>query len=84
MLSGNILHADEGGPFIYNPSEARDRLRLQLHASKAAAQWICGESAAVIVDVWNPTCQVLTVRAPLSDDQPLRPDQLSRKQNSFH
>ena len=51
----------EGTPFIYNPTEARDRLRSQVHASKAAAQWICGETAAVIVDVWNPTGQPLQV-----------------------
>ena len=54
--------ADENTPFIYNPSEARNRLRSQEDASKAAAQWICGETATVEIEIWNPTCQAFNVR----------------------
>lgn len=48
-------------PFIYNPAEAKDRERLIRKAAQAPAQWICGETATVEVEIWNPTSQAIKV-----------------------
>lgn len=52
-------------PFIYNPSEARSREeQTKEAAAQAAAQWICGETATVEVQIWNPTSQPIKASTP--------------------
>ena len=70
VLAGGLLHnptkpcsgmAGEKALFIYNPAEAKDRQRSREKAAQAPAQWICGETATVEVEIWNPTSQALKV-----------------------
>ena len=63
--------AGEKALFIYNPAEAKDRQRSREKAAQAPAQWICGETATVEVEIWNPTSQALKVSIQRSPKGPV-------------
>ena len=55
------LVTDTKSPFLYNPLEAKGKQTSDNAAEKPVALWVAGETAAVEIEIWNPTSQIIQV-----------------------